>query len=203
MKLHARLIVMFAGVRTKVISRFTPDKNGTYVYCPNHTSYLDIVLTYIAISEYFHFMGKVELESVPLFNIFFKKMNIGVNRESIKGSHKAYMRAITDLEKNISISIFPEATIHACSPQLGPMKNGAFKLAIEKQVPIVPVVYIDNWKILPDVPNRIYGGRPGTARIVVLPPIETKGMTEENLIELKTLYKSAMEKVMDDFEYGR
>ncbi len=202
MRLHARLIVYLSGIRPKVINRFTLEKNSTYVICPNHNSYLDIVLTYVGINEYFHFMGKVELESVPFFNIFFKNMNIGVDRASRSGSHKAYMRAISDLEKKISIAIFPEATIHDCSPHLGPVKNGAFKLAIEKQIPIVPVVYVDNWKILPDVPNRIYGGRPGTARIVVLQPISTKGMTEENLSELKSQYKNAMEKVMDEFAYG-
>ena len=203
MRLHARLIVYLSGIRPKVINRFTPDKNQTYVICPNHNSYLDIVLTYVGINEYFHFMGKVELKRVPFFNIFFRDMNIGVDRASRSGSHKAYMRAISDLEKNISIAIFPEATIHDCSPLLGPVKNGAFKLAIEKQVAIIPIAYIDNWKILPDVPNRIYGGRPGTARIVVLPPISTKGMTEENLSELKALYKNAMEKVLVEFDYGR
>jgi 1-acyl-sn-glycerol-3-phosphate acyltransferase len=203
MKVHARMIVFLSGIKVEVINRYTPKRDETYVICPNHISYLDIVLTYIAFPHYFHFMGKAELKRVPFFNIFFKKMNIGVERESRSGSHKAYMRASDDLQKNISISIFPEATIPLCNPELGPMKNGAFKLAIENQVKILPIVFIDNWKVLPDVPHKIYGGKPCRARIVIADPIETKGLEEKDSLLVKQKYREIMQHILQEFDFGK
>lgn len=202
MQLHARLIVFLSGIKVKVVYNYQPSKNQTYVICPNHISYLDIVIMYVAFPHYFHFMGKAELERVPFFNIFFKRMNIGVNRSSRTASHKAYLRACSDLQQHINISIFPEATIPECNPQLGPMKNGAFKLAIENQVNILPVCYIDNWKLLPDCPRKYLGGRPGIARVIIDHPIIVKGLTENDAAELKKLYSERMNKVLSEYQFG-
>lgn len=134
-------------------------------------------------------MGKAELRNVPLFNIFFKRMNISVDRSSIKDSHKAYKRARKDLSKGISLAIFPEATIPECSPELGPFKNGAFKLAIEMQLPIVPITFLDNWRIFPDRNSKRYQLSPGLSRIIVHPPISTIGLTENDANALRDQVK--------------
>ena len=115
------------------------------VFISNHSSYLDIVLSCIFIPQYFIFVGKQELDKAPLFRIFFKRMHILVNRKSNVDSHRAYIQAGERLEKGQSVFIFPEATISSVG-NLIPFKNGAFKLAIDKQVPIVPLVFFDNWK---------------------------------------------------------
>lgn len=133
---------------------------------------------------YFHSLGKIELRKVPLFGKFFEKMNIPVNRKSIKESHRAYLRAAMDIDKGISINLFPEGTIHHNGPCMGRFKNGPFRLAIEKQVPIVPVTFLNNWRLVPDDFYRRVG-HPGIAKIVVHEPIETKGMTEKDLDTLK------------------
>lgn len=130
-------------------------------------------------------MAKAELQNIPLFNIFFKKMNIPVNRGSIKSSHKAFERAKDDLDKNISIAIFPEATIPECAPGLGPFKNGAFRLAIEKQTAVVPVTFLDNWSIFPDSAGERFLCRPGISRIIISAPIETTGMNDNDVTLLK------------------
>lgn len=134
-------------------------------------------------------MGKAELRKVPLFNIFFKRMNISVDRSSIKDSHKAYKRARNDLRKGISLAIFPEGTIPGNSPELGPFKSGAFRLAIEMQVPIVPVTFLDNWSIFPDSAKERMLVRPGRARIVIHEPIPTIGLTESDAIALRQRVK--------------
>jgi 1-acyl-sn-glycerol-3-phosphate acyltransferase len=66
---------------------------------------------------------------------------------------------------------------------MGRFKNGPFKLAIEKQIPIILITYLTNWKLLPEHSNGI--GHPGVSKIIVHEPVETKGMTEENMEELK------------------
>ncbi len=125
-------------------------------------------------------------------------MNIAVNRSSIRDSHKAYRRAQTDLTKGISIAIFPEATIPGCAPTLGPFKTGAFKLAIEQQVPIVPITFLDNWKIFPDHGVNRFLVRPGFCRIIIHKPIPTIGMTEENMTELRQRVHDLISKTLKD-----
>ncbi len=160
------------------------DKNRAYVFCPNHTSYIDIMLIYILIPVYFHTMGKAELLKVPLFKKFFERMNIPVNRKSVLDSHRAFMRAGSDIDKGISITLFPEGTIHHNGPIVGRFKNGPFKLAIEKQIPIVPITFLTNWKLFPDS-TKFRMGHPGIARIIMHDPIETTGMTDADLENLK------------------
>jgi len=102
----ARLLLFNSGIKYQFICKQKLDPKKTYVFCPNHTSYLDIILSYIVIKHYFHFMGKAELLKVPFFNIFFKRMNIAVNRKSVVASHKAFLRASRDLDQGVSIAIF-------------------------------------------------------------------------------------------------
>ena len=155
------------------------------IYCANHSSYLDIVVSYLVIPNFFVFMGKQELDKAPLFRIFFKEMNILVNRESNKSSHRAFLRAGKDIDRNQAVFIFPEAGISS-SGKLRGFKNGAFKLAIEKQIPIVPITFLNNWKLLQNGGFFKATGKPGISRIVVHPPIATTGMDQNDLISLRT-----------------
>lgn len=184
----AHLLLFDVGIIYSVKQLEKLDKKQTYIFCPNHSSYLDIVVSYVALPNYFHFVGKAELRKVPLFGIFFKDMDIAIDRANIRNSLKALGRASSDIDKGISIAIFPEGTIPETAPQLGNFKNGPFKLAIEKQVPIVPVTYLNNWKILPDVrkgKKPVSDGGPGKARVIIHKPIETKGLSEDDIETLK------------------
>ena len=183
-KIWGHFLVFIPGLFYSIERRSKLDENRAYVFCPNHTSYLDIFLVYIAIPVYFHTMGKAELRKVPLFKKFFDRMNISVDRSSVLDSHRAFKRAGSDIDKGISITLFPEGTIlHNC-PVVGRFKNGPFRLAIEKQVPIVPITFLNNWILLPDnFKTRI--GRPGIAKVIMHEPIETKGMNENDLEALK------------------
>ncbi len=129
-------------------------------------------------------MAKAELLKAPLFRNFFKYMDIPVNRKSRGDSHKAFIKAGEKLDEGFGLIIYPEGTI-SNEGELRPFKNGAFKLAIEKQVPIIPVVNLNNWKLLQNGGFFKSFGRPGIARIIVFDPIPTKGLTEENLVALR------------------
>ena len=130
-------------------------------------------------------MAKAELRSVPLFGLFFKDMDIAVDRGSNVAGHKAFERAASDLDKGHSVVMFPEGTIPDNVPELGAFKNGPFKLAIDKQVPIVPITFINNYKILPAKIWTTNSGGPGIARVFIHEPISTKGMTEDNMVSLR------------------
>jgi 1-acyl-sn-glycerol-3-phosphate acyltransferase len=74
-----------------------------------------------------------------------------------------------------------------------PFKNGAFKLAIDKQVPIVPIIFFDNWKHLQNGGFLTSNGRPGKVRALMLNAVETKGMTNADLLPLREKLRAVMQ----------
>lgn len=192
-KFWAQLLCIGGGVVYEATFEQELDPTKTYVFCCNHSSYYDIILSYCVLDHYFLFMGKKELEKVPLFNIFFKDMNILVDRKSNTGSHRAFMRAGQEIENGSSVIIFPEGTISRDAPKLKPFKNGAFRLAIDKQVEIVPITFIHAWKRLQDMPFLQGKAGPGKVKIVVHAPIPTIGLTEANQDELKQKVRNCID----------
>lgn len=128
-------------------------------------------------------MGKKELGSVPLFKIFFKKMNVLVDRKNRIAAVRAMDECKERLLKGESVVIFPEGSIPDRAPKMKKFKNGAFKLAIETGLPIVPVTYKSNYK-------RLSEGAwwkacfPGKVEVVIHEPIDTSNKSEEDLVNL-------------------
>ena len=122
----------------------------------------------------FHFMGKAELEQNPVLGIFFRTIDISVNRDSKISAFRAFKKAGENLSKGMSLLIFPEGGIQDehFPPKLMPFKNGPFRLAIERQVPVVPISIINAWE-LSWVDGSKYGSRPGICNIYVHKPIFT------------------------------
>ncbi|HLS95381.1 MAG TPA: lysophospholipid acyltransferase family protein [Sphingobacterium sp.] len=161
------------GIRVEVEYEAPIDWSKNYVLCPNHTSFLDItVLNYLCKAP-FSFIGKMELLNNPVTRIFFKTIDIPVKRDSRISSFKAYKRASTLLQEGRSIVIFPEGKIdETYPPVLQQFKSGAFRMATENDIPILPVVIQDAWHILWD-DGKVYGSRPGVIHVKVMAPIQT------------------------------
>jgi 1-acyl-sn-glycerol-3-phosphate acyltransferase len=156
------------------------DWSKTYIICPNHTSNLDISAVSILTKNNFSFLGKEELLKGFVTGLYFRTIDIPVNRNSKIASFRAYKKAAERLENGMSMVIFPEGTIAGnYPPRLVEFKNGPFRLAIEMQVPIIPVTALDTWKVLWDDGLK-YGSKPGVCHIFVHKPIETAGMTVED-----------------------
>lgn len=169
---------------------------GPFIICSNHSSYLDIIFMYRAVPRYFLFMGKNELLKWPLFRLFFQRQDIAVDRGSASGAALAFKRAREALKRGESIAIFPEGTIPKDQPKLHRFKDGAFKLAIECQVPIVPLTFRTNWKLLRDIDQWLGPARPGLAHIVVHKAIATEGMQAEDLVSLRQLVFDTIDKTL-------
>ncbi len=160
-----------------------PNKSPA-VYCANHTSFLDILtMGNIAKGDYL-FIGKEELADIPLFGKMFKKLHITVNRESKISAYKSLIKSKEAIDKNQSIVMFPEGGIISSNPlEVTPFKEGAFRLAIEKQVPIIPVTIFYNWIILRDDEKYLLNWHRG--RAIVHEPVSTLGMTNQDVDMLK------------------
>ncbi len=152
------------------------DRKKTYVICPNHTSNLDVSWATQIPQNDFSFMGKEELLQNPTTKLFFKTIDITVKRDSNISAFRAFKRASDYLKNGMTMIIFPEGKIAAIyPPQLQEFKIGPFRLAIEQQVPVVPVTSFNTWKLLWD-DGLQYGSRPGICDIYIHKPIETVGL---------------------------
>lgn len=177
-----------SGFRVKV--RFEEDINwgeGPYVICPNHSSFLDINIINLIAKNEFSYIGKEELLKNPVTRIFFKTIDITVNRNSKTSAFKAFKRADKLLKEGKSIVIFPEGKIEDIyPPEIQEFKKGLFRLATDNQSPILPVVIHDVWKIYWD-DGKKYGSRPGIIHVSVLKPIPTEGIkAKEQLLALES-----------------
>jgi 1-acyl-sn-glycerol-3-phosphate acyltransferase len=198
MRAWARFLKFSMGVFVKK-TKNVPLPKPPYIICANHSSYLDIVLMYCVMPKYFLFLGKHELRKWPLMRIFFLRMNITVNREKRIEAVRSLIRAGNELDAGTNIAIFPEGTMPEGAPKMIPFKNGAFQLAIKKQVPIVPVTFVNNWKLFSDHTKAFTGGRPGFSHVQIHEAIETKGMTDQDLVALSDrIFKIIQQPLLDD-----
>jgi 1-acyl-sn-glycerol-3-phosphate acyltransferase len=184
-KLWARIIAHGSGLFPKISYQKSPYRlPRPCVVVGNHTSYLDIVFSVFYIDHTAIYMGKYELLKIPLFRHFFLHLDIPVNRRSLTDAHRAFTLAGKKLDEGYSQVIYPEGTI---SPQgkLKNFKNGAFRLAISRQVPVVPIVNFNNWKYLQNGGFLKSYGSMGRPQILVGEPISTVGMTEADVSALR------------------
>ena len=183
-RLWGKLFFPLVGIRFQINYRFRPARRGTYVFCANHFSYLDIATMGVILDNYFAFVGKHGVKKVPLFGYMFAKLHIQVDRD--KGHSRAYSlnKSIKTLVSGRSVMVFPEGGIVTKHPpQLHlPLQKGAFIMAIQQQVPLVSVTLHTNHQLLPDeTPIRL---RPGVVRAIVHEPISTLGMSQEDVPDL-------------------
>jgi 1-acyl-sn-glycerol-3-phosphate acyltransferase len=132
------------------------------------------------------YVGKSELRKIPLFGYVFKIFHIPVDRQNYRSRYNTIIRSKEELDNGKNLAIFPEGGIITTSPpEMVRFKDGPFRIAIEKQVPIVPVTIPFNWIILPDNKKLRLNKRNHKLRIIVHQPIPTNGMTLDDLADLK------------------
>ncbi len=131
-------------------------------------------------------MGKAELNRWPLIRIFFRSgMNISVNRANRKDAHRSLQQARDVLDEGKVLVIFPEGTIPTHVPKMKRFKNGAFKVAIDTGVPIVPVTFTSNYKRMMNGGYFKAQASPGICPCFIHKPIQTGGLTDEDLVALR------------------
>lgn len=181
-RIWARLLFIFVFIPYRVEYRSKLDPKKKYIFCPNHFSYIDIA----ALGLNHHnaiFVGKLEMENVPVFGYMYKKLHITVDRSKLKSRYISLKKSMEAIDEGKSLVIFPEGGIVTeRDPVMGRFKDGAFRVAIEKQIAIVPVTIPYNWIILP--PDEFLL-RWNLLKIVFHEPIETAGMTLEEIAVLR------------------
>jgi 1-acyl-sn-glycerol-3-phosphate acyltransferase len=190
-RIWAKVILYGMGFYYKVEQEQEPQQDESYMFIANHTSMADIMLMLAITRNPFVFVGKKELVKIPLFGFFYKRTCILVDRSSSKSRMEVFNRAQKRLHQGMSICIFPEGGVpHDESILLDEFKDGAFRLAIEHQIAIIPVTFADNKKRFS---YTFLSGSPGLMRVKIHSFIETKGKRVDDKKEIKHTREQARE----------
>ena len=182
-RLWARVILIGMGFRYSIKGTENFEAGKSYMLVANHTSMTDIMLMLLAVKNHpFVFVGKKELVNIPIFGFIYKRVCILVDRENSKSRFAVFERAQKRIQQGLSICIFPEGGVPDESILLDEFKDGAFRIAIEHQLTIVPITFYDNKKRFS---YTFFSGSPGKMRAKIHPPIETIGKTMDDKLHLK------------------
>lgn len=187
----ARLTFIFNFLPYQVECHVPLNKTKQYIFCPNHFSYLDIPTMGLNPVNAI-FVGKNDMENIPVFGFMYRKLHITVDRAKLRSKYDTYIKSRQALDEGKSLVIYPEGGIFTKRPpEMVRFKDGAFRLAIEKQIPIVPVTIPNNWIILPGDEFLV---RLGKVKVIFHAPVETSQMT---LADTESLKRQVF-KVIDD-----
>lgn len=182
-RLWAKFILFGMGFYYKIKAEETIVPGKSYMFIANHTSMTDIMLMLAVVKNPFVFVGKKELVKIPIFGFFYKRAAILVDRDSPKSRVAVYERAQKRIQQGLSICIFPEGKVPDDeSIVLDEFKGGAFNLAIDHQLPIVPLAFLDNKK---RYSYTFFSGSPGIMRVLISKFIPTQGLVHEDKKRLK------------------
>ena len=154
------------------------NKKEQYIFCPNHVSTLDIPFILAVLPVPLQYIGKAELAKIPLFGYFFKNNSVIVDRENKRNAYSAFLKAGEKLKMGISMCIFPEGGIPKSDVFLKKFKNGPFRLALDKNIKIVPITMPDSKSMFPE---QYFKGRPGIVRVKIHKAIGSDSLAEKSI----------------------
>lgn len=167
---------------------------GKFIIVANHISYLDPLVLFPAVPGYFRPLGKIEIAKIPVVGFIYKQVTVMIDRSSMQ-SRSGSLRALWKiLHTESSIVIFPEGTFNETTAPLKDFYDGAFRLAINTQTDILPMIFPDTvhrwnykawWKFWP-----------GENRVIYIPRVEVSGMTMADLPVLKQKVYDLMDEVL-------
>ncbi len=181
---YARVWGAINGVRYTILGKENLDKKGTYVICVNHRGIADLFILPAAMKGVnYRPLSKKELGEIPVIGFLFRKALVMIDRSSAE-SRKQGVETLKKLmhDEGVSPLIFPEGTRNRTDRPLKEFYDGAFRIAIEAQVPIMPILLLNVDGVSPKgtfllSPGRLY------ARF--FPPIPTMGLTLDDVDALK------------------
>lgn len=174
----ARMSTLLSGIFFRFEFEESIDWSQAYMICPYHTSNLDTMMISLLVrSNRMCIMGKEELKDNLVTGIYFRTVDLPVDRSSKIASFRAFRAAGEKLGNHISMVMFPEGgIIDDYPPRLQEFKSGPFRLAIGQKVPVLAISSLNTWKVMWDSGTK-YGSRPGICKVYIHKPIDTSDLT--------------------------
>ncbi|MFN7491445.1 MAG: lysophospholipid acyltransferase family protein [Cyclobacteriaceae bacterium] len=194
MKLWSWVFSQLTFIRYEMIGRENIPKGKAFIYVSNHTSFLDLPGIAMTIRGQFRPLAKKELLKIPIFGWVTRATCVVVDRASAESRKKSigYLKKI--LGYGISILIFPEGTQNRTKEIMQPFKDGAFRIALDTNQPLLPMVVLGAGTLMPPGKMQI---APGKIRIVVGKPIE---VSERSATDINTLKDETFQLLKGIFE---
>lgn len=167
------------------------EKGKPYIFVANHISYLDAPIIVKAWRQPVRPLGKVEMGRIPFFGFIYRKAIVTVDRSSPENRHESISILKRIIKRGISVVVFPEGTFNTTDKPLKDFYDGAFRVAVETQTPVKPVIFLDAFDRMHY--RSIFSLTPGRCRIVYLEEIPVEGLEVQ---ELKERVYAAMEKTL-------
>ncbi|KQC08955.1 MAG: acyl-phosphate glycerol 3-phosphate acyltransferase [Smithella sp. SDB] len=192
--LWAKINSFFTPMKVKVIGAENIKPGTSYVITSNHQSQYDIYVLYGWLGVDFKWVMKKELEKIPVLGFACRVLgHIYIDRSNPKSAVETIKAAKSKIVNGTSVLFFPEGT-RSKDGKIGPFKKGAFKMATDLGISILPITINGTRKILP---KGSFDLMPGYATMIIHQPISVKGYHDENMHELmdrtKMIINSALE----------
>ena len=180
------------GIRHTNIFEAPYDPEGNYIFLFNHISYMDIPTLFKTIRKQpFRILGKEEIRKIPIFGFIYSRGAVMVNRGSTQQRARSVRILKSLLKHHISIGIFPEGTFNETGKPLKTFFDGAFRISIETQTPVKPVLFLDNYDLLNY--HELLSLKHGPSRAVFLEEISPAGYSLQQV----SLYKQRVFEIME------
>jgi len=170
------------------------DKGRQYIFVNNHISYLDSAVLVKAYRQPVRPLGKVEMSKIPVFGFIYRNAIVTVDRSNAANRATSIRVLKSVINKGISVLVFPEGTFNMTHQPLKEFYDGAFRLAIETQTPVKPVLFLDTYTRMHY--DSIFSLNPGRSRIVYMEEIPVEGLTLADTTALKEKVYNRMEEAL-------
>lgn len=174
------------------------NKKNAYIFVTNHISFLDAPVIVKAYRQHIRPLGKIEMGKVPVFGFIYRRAIVSVDRSSPEHRAESVEVLKSVIRKGISVLVFAEGTFNMTSRPLKEFYDGAFRVAIETQTPVKPVLFLDTYSRLSY--KSIFSLSPGRCRIVYLDEIPVEGLTMDDTAKLKEKVFVIMEKKLREYK---
>jgi 1-acyl-sn-glycerol-3-phosphate acyltransferase len=180
------------GIRHENILESPYDPEQNYIFLVNHISYMDIPCLFKAIRKQpFRVLGKEEIKKIPVFGFIYSRGAVMVDRGSTQRRAKSVRTLKSLLKHHISVGIFPEGTFNETGKPLKAFYDGAFRIAIETQTSVKPVLFLDNYNLLNY--HELLSLKHGKSRAVFLEEISPEGYSLQQIALFKQKVFTIME----------
>lgn len=192
-------VLLMLGIFHRNIFEAPHDRSRQYVFVFNHISFLDIPIIFKTIRrQHFRILGKAEMAKIPLFGFIYRNAVVMVERDNPQKRATSVKQLKSVLRKGISVLVAPEGTFNMTDKPLKEFYDGAFKVAIETQTPIKPILILDAYDRMHY--RSIFSLNPGRSRSVYLDEISVEGLTLNDVAFLKEKVYGIMERALTKYK---
>ncbi len=193
-KVWMRIFFFLTGCRLKTVGLENFKKGENYIVTCNHNSLMDVPLTTPFIPGANKTIAKAEMAKTPLFGLVYKRGSILVDRNDKNSRQSSFKKMKDVLNMGMHMCIYPEGTRNKTNLPLKGFYDGAFKLAVDTEISILPALIFNTKTVLPS--DKVFFFWPSKMELHFLPPVTV--VQSENF----EIVKAKVFKIMTDYYLG-